>query len=45
MTDLQDVAMFCLFYSGVVMYALWVTVARKPVRVEAQTNKGYRKSS
>lgn len=36
MTDLHDVAMFCLFYSGVVMYALWITVARRPARVEAR---------
>ncbi|WP_374073443.1 hypothetical protein [Bdellovibrio bacteriovorus] len=39
MTDLHDVAMFCLFYSGVVMYALWITVARKPVRAEAKQKK------
>lgn len=45
MTDLQDVAMFCLFYSGVVMYALWITVTRKPIRVEAKTQRQYRKIS
>lgn len=42
MTDLQDVAMFCLFYSGVVMYALWITVARRPVRVEAKNKSSDR---
>lgn len=34
MTELHDVAMFCIFYSGIVMYALWLTLARHPVRVE-----------
>ncbi|HEX7676217.1 MAG TPA: hypothetical protein VF412_18725 [Bdellovibrio sp.] len=28
MTDLNNVAMFCLFYSGVVMYSLWLTIGR-----------------
>lgn len=39
MTDLHDVAMFCVFYSGVVMYALWVTVARSPARAEAKKRR------
>lgn len=39
MTDLHDVAMFCLFYSGVVMYALWITIARQPAQVEAKQKK------
>jgi hypothetical protein len=33
--ELREVAMFCLFYSGVVMYTLWLTVARKPERVRS----------
>ncbi|MGZ3769788.1 MAG: hypothetical protein ACXVCP_09020 [Bdellovibrio sp.] len=41
MTDLHDVAMFCLIYSGVVMYALWITVARAPARVEARNRKSF----
>ncbi|MFS4460149.1 hypothetical protein [Bdellovibrio sp. HCB2-146] len=36
MADLQDVGLFCLFYSGVVIYSLWVTIARTPARVEAR---------
>jgi hypothetical protein len=33
--ELREVAMFCLFYSGVVMYTLWLTVARRPERVRS----------
>lgn len=39
MTELQDVAMFCLFYSGVVISALWLTVAQRPMRVEVRNSR------
>ena len=39
MTDLQDVALFCLFYSGVVIYSLWITVARSPARAEIRAQQ------
>ena len=29
MADLNDVMMFCFFYSGIVLYALWITVAER----------------
>ena len=39
MTDLHDVAMFCLFYSGVVVSALWMTIAQRPIRVEVKEQR------
>ncbi len=34
--DLATVGLFCFFYSGVVMYALWMTVAQKEQMAKAQ---------
>jgi|GEM_PF-1378168 hypothetical protein len=43
MADLNDVMMFCFFYSGIVLYALWITVAERHLSraeaVEARARK------
>jgi hypothetical protein len=38
-TELNDVLMFCFFYSGIVLYSLWITVAERHLRVEARARK------
>ncbi len=34
MADLQDVMMFCIFYSGFVIYSLWITLAKTPMTIK-----------